>query len=235
MRLQKLDVLRGIAITGMVLFHANYILIHLFWVSSMNFSEIAWYWIGRSVAVLFIFLAGVSFFLSTEGRPMKKIFQKSLIRMSILAAIALSISIVTYSYFSEERISWGIIHFFASASIVGLLFLRSWRWNILIGIIVLILGNFIQQISIETSLLVPLWFIPNGYYSADYYPLIPWFGYYLIGHGIAFYLQKYRLLESVFWGKVFAGSIFALLGRHSLLIYVIHVPILYVFSRIFLG
>ncbi len=30
MRLQKLDALRGIAITGMVLFHANYILIHLF-------------------------------------------------------------------------------------------------------------------------------------------------------------------------------------------------------------
>lgn len=89
---------------------------------------------------------------------------------------------MTYTLIPEQRISWGILHFLALASIVGLLTLRSGYLTILLGSIALSLPYL--PLTLSSILLIPLGYPPPDYYSADYYPLIPWIGYYLIGQGI---------------------------------------------------
>ena len=93
----------------------------------------------------------------------------------LLTTIALVISFVTYVFFYEQRISFGIIHFFAVVTILGLPFARLRSWNILVAIVCLIIGYIISPLSVDTDLLIPLGITPVGYYSADYYPIFPWF------------------------------------------------------------
>jgi uncharacterized membrane protein len=145
----------------------------------------------------------------------------------ILTIIALTISLVTYTYFYEQRISFGIIHFFAIVTVLALPLLRLGSWNILVGIVCLIIGYVISPMSVDTDLLIPLGLIPMGYYSADYYPIFPWFGYYLMGYGVASWLSLRGYLDTLFSGLHQMLRPLAYIGRHSLLIYILHVPIIY--------
>lgn len=212
----------------MILFHFNYLLEHVFGEMVLHFSDMFWYILGRTVAILFISVSGISFFLSAQKKSTPQIKRSTARRFLILAAIALSITLVTYGFFYEQRISFGIIHFFAAATLAGLLFLRMGTWNVLIGIAFLVAGYSLRYADADTYLLVPLGLYPRDYFSADYYPLIPWFGYYLIGHGMAYWLKKRGYFESLFSGAFIGIAPLAYVGRHSLLFYVIHVPIIYV-------
>ena len=145
----------------------------------------------------------------------------------ILTTIALIISFVTYVFFYEQRISFGIIHFFAVSTLLGLPFIRLWSWNMIVGILCLIIGYCMSHISIDSDLFIPLGLISLDYYSADYYPIFPWFGYYLIGYGVASWLCLSGYFDTLFaWSYLILRPI-SYVGRHSLWIYVLHVPILY--------
>jgi uncharacterized membrane protein len=76
---------------------------------------------------------------------------------------------------------------------------------------------------------------PPEYYSADYYPVIPWFGYYLIGFWISHWLRGNVLFDRIFLGTIFWDTVFAFLGKHTLFFYIIHVPIIYIIAKIFLS
>ncbi len=227
MRSQKLDALRGLALLGMILFHANYLLVHLFWVNTMNFSEFFWFLLGRGVAILFIVISGVSFFLATKKRPFTQVLGSSMRRFILLASLALSITLVTHYFFYEERIYLGIIHFFALASILmlGALPLRGYTFPI--GILTIILGEWIGWIHTNLFFFIPLGIPPQGFYSADYYPLIPWLGYAFIGYGITHVLSGKGSLSRLLQGHSQLLAPLAFMGRHSLLLYVAHVPVIY--------
>ncbi len=235
MRLQKLDALRGIVLIGMIFYHMNYLMVEVFHRDILHLSEIFWYLLGRGVGIGFIFLAGISFFLATEKKWWREILKKSIKRFLILSVVAGGISWVSYMFFYEQRISWGIIHFFALASLCGICFLRWKSWNILVGILILAIGFSLSSLRVNSLLLIPIGLYPESYFSADYYPLFPWFGYYLIGYGFASFLGLKERLASLLSGTIIGGKWLAFVGRHSLFIYVIHVPILYlVFSLFFL-
>lgn len=217
----------------MALFHANYLSKNVFRHENIFFGESFWYLLGRSVAILFILVSGISFFLSSENKNLSQIIKNTLRRCTVLTVIAWLISLVTYGFFYEERISWGIIHFFALASLCGLAFSRLWFVNVIIGIIFIILWDQVRNYTIHTNLLIPFGFLPDWYYSADYYPLIPWFWYYLIGHGLAYWLRKLGSLERVLSGVFPTNTFFAFVGKRALLVYLVHVPILYVLFLVF--
>lgn len=228
MRSQKLDALRGMALIGMIFFHANYLLEEVFHISSIYPSDTFWYILGRTVAIAFIMVAGVSFFLWTQGKNDSQILRNTIKRSAILALVAGGISFFTNYFFYEQRISWGIIHFFALSSILGFFMRRFWSFNFLIGILCIILWFFLSYIEVNTSVFIPLGIYPWTYFSSDYYPLIPWFGYYLLGYGWASFLYSKKSLSSLIEWKIFLGNFLAFFGKHSLVIYVCHVPILYI-------
>ncbi|MBC7503488.1 DUF1624 domain-containing protein [Candidatus Gracilibacteria bacterium] len=227
MRYQSLDILRGLALLGMILFHANYILEEVFYIQTLHFSSLFWYILGKSVAITFIFISGISFFLSVQDKNTDRIIHNALKKCFILIAIAISISIITYLFFYDQRISWGIIHFFALLSLISPFFIRFGLSNIFIGIIVLVLGYFLNRLDVNTNLLIPFGLTPPVYYGADYYPLFPWVGYYLIGYGAASWLIRRGYFDTLFTGSYPILGPLSYVGRHSLLIYILHVPILY--------
>ena len=68
-----------------------------------------------------------------------------------------------------------------------------------------------------------LGFMQEGFYSSDYFSLMPWFFLFVVGYFL------YDILEKNFDNKMFAIKIqpFSWIGKHSLLIYLLHQPVLY--------
>ncbi len=232
-RLWKIDALRGIAIIGMVFFHANYMLLSLFSIDILDFSQMFWFYLGKVVVILFIALAWISLYLSSYGKSWWQIWTKSLRRAGIFGFLALSISLVTYGFFYEVRISWGIIHFFALSMLLSPLFLVFGRYLLLIWLIIVIFP-YLWTPEWQSIFLIPIGYPPFGYFSADYYPIFPWFGIYLIGYGLTHILSRLGMFEKIFSLDTNRCNFLRYIGRHSLVIYIAHIPILYIFLSILL-
>ena len=65
----------------------------------------------------------------------------------------------------------------------------------------------------------------EGFYSSDYFPLIPWLFLFILGYFI-FRLFAHADLIYVFSGKD-GKNIVSFMGRHSLIIYLLHQPVIY--------
>lgn len=83
-----------------------------------------------------------------------------------------------------------------------------------------------------TGIYGPWWLLPFGIYpagftSVDYTPLFPWFGVVLIGIGIGNFLYTggVRQFAVPRLPDLFSAPL-AFLGRHSLLIYLVHQPVI---------
>ena len=123
---------------------------------------------------------------------------------------------------------FGILHFIGLAVIISYPFLRFTYYNILFGMLCILLGSYISQITIESPYLLWLGIAPHGLYTFDYYPLLPWFGVVLLGIFVGNILyengiRKYCIPEL---GKNYLIRRMTFLGRHSLLIYLVHQPII---------
>lgn len=212
-RITELDFFRGIALLLMVYFHLIWSMnqlygYHVFFSSWINF------YIGKISAILFILISGIVF---SFGKFSWK-------RFLLLTAIALSISGVTYFYNKEYFIVFGIIHFFALSSLLAPVFKNNNKYFlILLWIWVIIAWSWIGNIQVQSVYLFFLWAVSKWFQSVDFYPLIPRFGVYLLWIGISkiFYAKK----KNLFW-NIFNIRSINFVGRNTLLIYLIHQPII---------
>ena len=225
-RLERIDILRGSAIVLMILFHLNYSLVHIFDSEILNLSEYFWFFLGKISALSFIFLAGFSYFLA-EQKYGKKVKQKYLRYAVILGFFALCISFFTYFLFPEQFIAFGILHFFALSFLLLPYFTRLWYWIIPLAGAIILSGAYFFPV-VESAFFFPLGFRNIEFFSADYYPLFPYFGVLLLGYVGARFSSQYWLLKYLslsrkiyFWER---GLIY--LGKRSLLVYLIHQPII---------
>ena len=65
----------------------------------------------------------------------------------------------------------------------------------------------------------------KGFYSTDYFSLFPWLFLFITGFYLYGIFEKQGLLEKRFMGINMVP--FSFLGRHSLLIYLLHQPVIY--------
>ena len=72
--------------------------------------------------------------------------------------------------------------------------------------------------------LYPLGIPGADFASADYFPLMPWFFLFLAGTVLGVPVKEHRLPEKFYTAKV---PFFASAGRNTLLIYVLHQPVIY--------
>lgn len=226
-KLAKVDILRWLAILLMIFFHLNYSLLNIFHIQILNFSELFWFVLWKVSALLFIFIAWVSFFLSSK-KYWKSIAKKYTKKAVYLWIIAWIISLITYFWFdSKFYIRFWIIHFFALSFLLMIVFRRFRYYNLLFWTIIIVYGVYFIPI-IENKNLYFLWFRYYWFKSGDYYPILPYFWVMLLWYVFALFLSdtnKLNLLKLKNNSNILL-KILELFWKKSLLIYLIHQPII---------
>jgi len=238
-RFWEIDFLRGIAIIMMVLYHLLYNL-HYFAHYNVNVYSGFWLYFARATATTFIFLVGVSLTISfSKAKKIsldeKKLFLKYLIRGLKIFSWGLIITLVTWVFLREGCVVFGILHLIGISIILAYPFLRFHSWNLLIGLLLIFSGLYLKGLTFNFSWLVWLGVKPAHFYTVDYFPLLPWFGIVLIGlfFGNLLYPDHSRKFQLSNLSSFSVIKIFCFLGKHSLLIYLIHQPLIIVLLYLF--
>ncbi|SES87168.1 heparan-alpha-glucosaminide N-acetyltransferase [Anaerobranca gottschalkii] len=210
-RIWEIDFLRFLAITLMVIFHFVYDLKE-FANIDIDYNLSPWKEVGKTAALLFMFVSGISSGLSKENyKRGVKVFLWGMV-----------ITIVTYILFPQNYVRFGILHFLGISMLISpfLLKINNFLLVVLAGVIAY---NPIKGVLWENGLLLPLGVMYRGYSSMDYYPLIPYLAYFILGI-LAYKIYYYRK-KSIFPFSLH-NSLISLISQKSLWIYLIHQPVL---------
>ncbi len=228
-RYPELDALRGLAIVAMMIYHTLFDLTFFFGVSLPIATEIWQPW-SQPIAFIFLLLVGAVSTISWQRSSSYHRIQKLFKRFTIILIGALLISAVTYIYIPQSYVRFGILHLIAVATLLQLVFQRFKIWNIINAVLWWLIGS-VLLVAIEPLQYLPSWLLlplgmqPFGFLSVDYYPLIPWFSVILLGMGLGSWLYpqgSQGYLRFIAW-----PSWLLWLGRRSLLVYLVHQPIIY--------
>jgi uncharacterized membrane protein len=223
-RVWELDAFRGLCVLGMVIVHFVYDLIDLYALVDWEYPE--WFlFVMKWGGLLFILISGIC---ATLGR-------RSVRRGVIVVLCGLVCTAVTYGMYRFGMagkgliIYFGVLHCLGTCMILWWLFKRLPTWLLaVLGIAMAVAGLYLQTRTFDTGLwLMPLGFMPDGFASSDYFPLLPNLGYFLLGGvlGRTLYRKQETLLPKVNENNPVLRFL-RLCGRHSLWIYLLHQPIL---------
>jgi uncharacterized membrane protein len=220
-RLLVLDAARTMAVLCMVAFHFTFDLALFGYIPADTMYQPFWYYFPRMIAGSFLFLAGVSLWLA-QGRCIR--WAAFLVRLAKLVGAALLVTLASLWFVPGGPIWFGILHAIAVASLLGLIALRL-PWPVTLALsLALIAAAWAPRMAAFD----PIWLVWTGMAETrpamgDYVPLVPWLAPALAGIAWA----KALRLET--WkGRKPPPAIRLLTfpGRHSLVIYLVHQPVL---------
>lgn len=239
-RVGLFDELRGFAIICMVIYHAMYDLKYLHGIDVPIFFE-SWFDVIRDIfAGMFMFISGTVCKYSSNN--IKRGAQCFFIGMMMTFIMP---------FFMNGTVLFGILHFMGISmmiyglcegilnkipSIVGIIicvFLFIFTMNVQNGY--LGFGGFaiidIPSKAYEVGVLFPLGIAGNGFYSADWFPLLPWLFVFIAGSYFGTYAKNGDLPKWVYPVHI---KWLATVGRYTIWVYILHQPILYfLFNLIF--
>lgn len=220
MRNTTVDLIRTLAIVLMVVFHFIYDL-RTFGYHNWDIPDgSGWKDFRYVILTLFFLCVGIGLVYAHSKMLHWQKFWKREAQVAVGALLVTAMSLVM---FPNNWIYFGVLHFIVVASVLALPFLKRPNWALVLGIAVVVGYNvgwlksywpfhFIDQV----------WpgFLPN--YSNDKVPILPWvavvwFGTWL-AHQRFFNNDPLRNIQLPRWAQW--------PGRHSLLVYLIHQPIL---------
>ena len=219
-RIWELDALRGLALLGMMGIHLVYDLVDLFGV--WNWQQPAWYlFFKNNYGAVFFLISGISATLGSH--PVKRGAQVFLCGF-LCTGVTLGMYLLGFA-------GKGIIIYMGVLQCLGLcmmlwpLFRRCPDWGLVaLGLAMTIAGWYLRTQAFPFWLLTPLGFAPYGFTSSDYFPLLPNFGYFLLGAVVG--KMAYAGRKSLFPRETPPLGLFRWMGRHSLMIYLLHQPVL---------
>lgn len=239
-RFFSIDSIRGLALINMILYHLCYDLVFIFGVNMPWFySKGAYYW-QQLICGTFILLMGMSSYVSS----------KNITRGIKIFLCGMGITIVTNLFMKSEAIYFGILHFTGLSCIIfGLCKKYLDKLNEYASVVVstilfivtkkiyegyLVFFNFklikLNKEFYSVDFLAPLGFPSSSFTSSDYFPLLPWIFLALIGYFVMKILLKRNKTYAL---KIINIKFLNYLGKNSLLIYILHQPIIYVILLIF--
>ena len=242
-RLHLLDALRGFLMINMIAYHGMWNLVYLFGVKAQWYSGTTKYLWQQFICWSFILLSGFCWCFS----------RNHLKRGLLVFGGGAIVSLVTCLLMPENRILFGVLTCIGSCMIAmiplekcakkvpaaaGLagsfllfLLLRNCADGSL-GFESLVLCDLPAALY-RNNLTAYLGFPQPGFFSTDYFPIIPWIFLFVAGYFLHRVLEEKNLN-----GKLFAkGNVPVLnwIGRHSLIVYLLHQPILYGLGMLIFG
>lgn len=233
-RVWFLDELRGLVILLMIFYHTLYDIVFVFEKSTMNFYSPVLNLIQMFIATTFVTLSGIvsNYSKNNLKRGIQCLF------------FALILSLVTYFVMPSQIVIFGVLHLLGCCMLIyhfiqkplkkipvfvgAIIFLMlfAFTYNITSGF----LGLFgIPMIHLSPTLyryklLSIMGFPSSEFHSSDYFPIIPWIFLYIFGTYVGIFFKSNRAPH--FFYKPHIKPL-AFLGRHSLLIYLLHQPVTY--------
>ena len=231
-RYALLDELRGLNLISMMLFHVCWDLVFLFDVNMRWYAGTPGRLWQQTICWVFILLSG---FCVPLGHH-------TLRRGATVFGAGVLVTAVTLLFMPEDRVVFGVLTLLGSAMLLtGLLEPLLQKVPPAAGLVVSAvlfaltyhaadhyLGIGALRLALPESLYANyftayLGFYPCWFYSTDYFPLVPWLflfwaGYYLhkaVGRGRMEPLRR-PVCPALGW-----------MGRHSLLLYLLHQPVIY--------
>lgn len=217
-RIELFDALRGVSILLMILHHAA--------IDLAEAHRLSYAALHHPVVVVLQFIFS-SVFIALAGFSSK--FSKNNWKRGLqLLAIAYGITLVT-SFLPMVPIRFGILHFLAWAILLYALLqphldripTHVWFWLFLVAYVLYVWVNL--NMANNPPHLWMLGIVGGTFQSADYYPLLPWFFLFILGTKLGVATREHRLPAWVYTTHI---PFFPAVGRHTLLIYLIHQPIL---------
>jgi len=220
-RYPAIDSLRGTAVVLMIAYHFCFDL-NQYQLIQQDFYQ-APFWLGARafIVTLFLLIAGISLSLAAQNEG----GQSRLKRLLKIAACAALVTLGSMLMFPQSYIFFGVLHFILVASLIGQLMLRYYWLNLVLGIVILVVGLYFTHPVFDQPWLQWVGLMTHKPITEDYVPLLPWLGVVLLG----IFTGK-NLLARPAWlkhnspGQPMRGL--AWMGKRSLLIYMIHQPIL---------
>ena len=215
-RIWELDAIRGLCILAMVAVH----LVFDLQIPTGPVFDFVQRWGG----VLFFLLSGLC---ATLGRNAPK-------RGAVVLGAGLLCTAVTWVMCRLQLlpdymvIRFGVLHCLGLCMLLWPVFLHFPAWTLaVLGAALAALGIYLTEwIIVDFSGFAWLGLLYPGYSSADYFPLLPYLGFFLLGAwlGRALYREKKSLLPH--WGNNWFFRALQWCGRHSLILYLLHQPVL---------
>ena len=216
-RYLELDFIRGTAIVLMVIFHLSFDLNYYHLIEINIYHGEFWKYFRDLIIFLFMISVGISLYIVNEKHLN---VSKSLMRLFKLFVVALLISVVSYLIYPTSWIYFGIIHLIFVSSVLALAFVRLPQIALGLGLVIIgaylccdINMDWLYDLSAKWLSLPPV--------TQDIGHLFPWVGVVYLG----IYVGYRKWFD---WGMESNGVTerVAFLGRHALIIYLIHQPLM---------
>lgn len=238
-RYQMLDSIRGFALISMILYHGMYDIVYLFGHDILWYQSTIGYIWQQSICWTFILLSGMCWQFSKH--PFKRGIKTFL--------AGLIITVVTIIFIPQERVLYGILTLIGVSTLAMIplekligkcnpyigLFVNSILFfvskNINNGYLGFESMNFIKlpQKLYEIKGLTFLGFPSVDFYSSDYFSFFPWFFLFLAGYYLWNIIKNKDKITVLLERKI---SGFEWIGKKSILIYLLHQPIIMIILQI---
>lgn len=243
MRFVEIDVLKGLAVILMSIFHIYYFPTQLGYYE-FNSNTTRLLITARIAQFIFIICVGINLVLQYKNSKEKNIdtteyISKNVSRFTKLLLGAFFMSVFTYFVFGSNFVKFGILHFILLSTIFLMPFLNNLLIIKTLLAIVLIVWYLVKT---NPSLFYNVPKIPAflcGFYSewgsVDHFSIIPWISLILVGIllGHSLYKHKPTFLSEEIKETTIVKSL-AFVGKNSFSLYIIHWLVIYVvFCKIY--
>lgn len=225
-----IDYIRVFVIINMILYHALWDMVHIFHSDYMWFKGSFCHIWQRIICITFIFISGFCWSIS----------RNHLKRGIYILICSFIITAVTAVFMPESKVMFGILVLIGSSVIImipleGLLKYINKFAGLILSVLLYIFFYNINKGYILFDIKVPdylyngsfmtyMGFMDKNFYSSDYFSIIPWIFIFFSGY-FAFGIFSEKNMLYLLEGK--PNKIVMGISRKSLLIYLIHQPIVY--------
>ena len=238
-RIHLIDEIRGLSIILMVFYHGFFMLGYFFGIEFLAKAQTFFEPLQPVFACLFIFISGVSSNLSRSN------FKRGVRLLAIALGFTLVTAVILPRFdITGAEIYFGVLHLLSVSMLLYALLRRLLaKVPTTVGILAALalfavsytvpkgnlLGFDLPDALYDPGFLAPLGFPGEGFYSADYFPLIPFVFMFVAGTFFGRLATSGKLPE---WWYVSRCKPLAVIGGKTLIIYILHWPIIFLIGLI---